>query len=79
MTLAILKMSGKIPLWSDSTKGESMMSFNCFIIFVGKLLGPVLVLAFRSDFSSFISSMVVGAIKRVRLFGLYKKLEKWFL
>ena len=38
------------------------MSFNCFIIFVGRLLGPMLLLAFRSEIRSFTSSTVVGAI-----------------
>ena len=55
------------------------MPFNCFIIFVGKLLGPVLLLAFRSEIISFISSTVVDVIKKVRLFGFFKKLEKCFL
>ena len=54
------------------------MSFNCFIVFVGKLLGPVLLLVFRSEIRSFISSTVVGVIKKVRLFGFGKKLEKCF-
>ena len=53
-----------------------MMSFNCFIIFVGRLLGPVLLLAFRSRIRSFTSSTVVGVIKKVRLFEFFKKLEK---
>ena len=69
MTLAILKISGKIPLWNDllinSAKGDAMMSFNCFIIFVGRLLGPMLLLAFRSEIRSFTSSTVVGVIKRL--------------
>ena len=40
------------------------MSFNCFIIFVGRLLGPMLLLAFRSEIRSFTSCMVVGVIKK---------------
>ena len=66
-----------------------MMPFNCFIIFVGKLLGPVLLLVFRSKIRSFTSSTVVVVIKKVtlrghfsrsvRLFGFFKKLEKCFL
>ena len=56
-----------------------MMSFNCFIIFVGRLLGPMLLLAFRSEITSFTSSTVVGVIKKVKLFGFFKKLEKCFL
>ena len=55
-----------------------MMSFDCFIIFVGRLLGPMLLLAFRSEIRSFTSSAVVGVIK-VKLFGFFKKLEKCFL
>ena len=55
-----------------------MMSFNCFIIFVGRLLGPVLLLAFRSEIRSSTSSMVLGVIKKVR-FGAFIKLEKLFL
>ena len=52
------------------------MSFNCFIVLVGKMLGPVLLLAFRSKIRPFTSSTV---IKRFRLFGFFKKLEKYFL
>ena len=83
MTLAILKISGKIPLLNDllinSAKGDAIMSFNCFIIFVGTLLGPMLLLAFRSEIRSFTSCMVVGVIKKVKLFRFFKKLEKCFL
>ena len=54
------------PFWNDllinSAKGDGLMSFNCFIIFVGRLLGPMLLLAFRSEIRSFTSSTVVGAI-----------------
>ena len=56
-----------------------MMSFNCFIIFVGRLLGPVLLPAFRSEIGSFTFSMVGGVIKKVKLFGFFKKVEKCFL
>ena len=56
-----------------------MMSFNYFIIFVGRLLGPVLLLAFRSEIRSFTSSTVVGVIKKVRLFGFFKNLGKMLL
>ena len=42
-----------------------MMSFNCFNIFVGRLMGPMLSLAFRSEIRSFTSSTVVGVIKRL--------------
>ena len=80
MTLAILKISGKIPLLNDllinSAKGNAMMSFNCSISFVVRLLGPMLLLAFRSEIRSFTSSTVVGVIKKVKLFGFFKKLEK---
>ena len=55
------------------------MSFDCFIIFVGRLLGPMLLLAFRSEIRSFTSSTVVGVIKKVKLFGFFKKLKKCFL
>ena len=58
---------------------DAVMSFNCFIIFVGRLLGPVLLLAFRSEIRPFISSAVVSVIKKVRLFGFFKKLDKCFL
>ena len=78
MTWAILKISGKIPLWNDllinSAKGDAMTSFNCFIIFIGILLSPVLFLAFRSEIRLFTSSTAVGVIKKVRLFGFFKKL-----
>ena len=80
MTLAILKISGKIPLWNDllinSAKGDAMMSFNCFVIFVGRLLGPLLLLAFKSEIRSFTSSTIVGVIKKVKLFGFFKKAWK---
>ena len=83
MTLAILKISWKILLWNDllinSAKGDAMMLFNFFIIFVGRLLGPVLLVAFRSEIRSCTSSSVVGVIKKVRVFGFFKKLEKFFL
>ena len=55
------------------------MSFNCFIIFVGRLLGPMLLLAFRSQIRLFTSSIVVGVIKKVKLLGFFRKLEKCFL
>ena len=55
------------------------MSLNCFIIFAGRLLGPILLLAFRSEIRSFASSTVVGVIKKVKLFGFFKKLKKCFL
>ena len=55
------------------------MSFNCFIIFVGRLLGPMLLLAFRSEIRSFTSSTVVGVTKKVKLFGFFKKLKECFL
>ena len=81
MTLAILKISGKITLsnslFTNSAKGEAVMSFNCFIIFVGKLLGPVFLLACRSEIRS--SSMAAGVIRKARLFLFSKKLEKFFL
>ena len=71
MTLAILKISGKIPLLNDllinSAKGNAMMSFNCFISFVVRLLGPMLLLAFRSEIRSFTASIVVGVIKKVKI------------
>ena len=54
------------------------MSFNCFIIFVGKLLGPVLLLAFETEIRSFTCSTVVGVIKKVRLFGFLKNLKNAF-
>ena len=50
-----------------------MMSFNCFIIFVGRLLGPLLLLAFKSEIRSFASSTIVGVRKKVKLFGFFKK------
>ena len=53
------------------------MSFDCFIIFVSRLLDPMLLLAFRSEIG-FTSSTVVGVIKKVKLFGFFKKLEKCF-
>ena len=56
-----------------------MMSFDCFIIFVGRLLGPMLLLAFRSEIRSFTSSMVAGVINKAKLFGFFKKLEICFL
>ena len=78
-----MKISGKTPLWNDflinSAKGDTMMSFNCFIIFVGRLLGPMLLLAFRSQIRLFFSSIVVGVIKKVKLLGFFRKLEKCFL
>ena len=49
-----------------------MMSFNCFVIFVGRLLGPLLLLAFKSEIRSFTSS-TIGVIKKVKLFGFFKK------
>ena len=55
-----------------------MMSFDCFIIFVGKLLRPVLLLAFKSEIRLFTFSSVVGVIKKVRLFGLFKNLKNAF-
>ena len=55
------------------------MSFNCSIIFVGKLVGPVLWLVFRSEVRSFTSSMAAGVITKCSLFGFFKKLEKCFL
>ena len=55
------------------------MPFNCFIIFVCKLLDPVLLLAFRSEIASFTFSTVVVVTKNIRLFGFFKKLEKYFL
>ena len=61
------------PFWNDllinSAKGDALMSFNCFIIFIGRLLGPMLLLAFRSEIRLFTSSTVVGVIY----------LEKYFL
>ena len=54
-----------------------MMSFDCFIIFVGKLLRPVLLLAFKSEIR-FTFSTVLGVIKKVRLFGLFKNLKNAF-
>ena len=78
-----MKTSGKRPLWNDflisSAKGDTMMSFNCFIIFVGRLLGPMLLLAFRSQIRLFTSSIIVGVIKKVKLLGFFRKLEKCFL
>ena len=83
MTLAILKTSGKIPFWNDLltylTKDEAIMSIHCFIIFIGKLLGSVLLLVFITEIRSFTSSRVVGVIIKVWLFGFFKMLEKWFL
>ena len=83
MTLAIWKISGKIPLWDDLlinlAKADAMMSFNCFIIFVSILLGPMLLLAFRSEIRSFTSCTVVCVLKKVKLFRFFKKLEKCFL
>ena len=38
---------------------------NHFIIFVGRLLGPMLLLAFRSEVRSFTSSAVVGVTEKV--------------
>ena len=55
------------------------MSFDCFVIFVSRLLGPMLLLAFRSEMRSFTSSAVVGELKKVKLFGFFKKLKKCFL
>ena len=83
MTLAILKTSGKIPFWNDLltylTKDEAIMSIHCFIIFIGKLLGSVLLLVFITEIRSFTSSGVVGVIIKVWLFGFFKMPEKWFL
>ena len=83
MTLAVLKISGKIPLRNDlltnSIKDDAIKSFHCFIIFVDKLLGPVLLLVFRSKILSFTYSTVVRVIKKVKLFGFFKKLEKCFI
>lgn len=83
MTLAILKTSGKIPFWNDLltylTKGEAIMSIYCFIIFIRKLLGSVLLLVFITEITSFTSSWEVGVIIKVWLFGFFKTLEKWFL
>ena len=56
-----------------------MVSFNCFISFVGRRLDPMLLLAFRSEIRSFTSSTVLGVIKKVRLFGFFRKLEKCLL
>ena len=39
----------------------------------------MLLLAFRPEIRSFTSSMVVGVIKKVKLFGFFRKLEKYFL
>ena len=55
------------------------MSFHCFITFVDKLLGPVLLLVFRSKILSFTSSTVVRVIKKVKLFGFFNKLENCFI
>ena len=52
------------------------MSFNCFIVFAGGQLGPMLLLAFRSGIRSFTFSTVVGVIKKVKLFRFFKKLKK---
>ena len=83
MTSAILKTSGKIPFWNDLltylTKGEAIMWINCFIIFIGKPLGSVLLLAFITEIRSFTSSRVVGVIIKTWLFGFFKMLEKLFL
>ena len=35
----------------NSAEGDAMMSFDCFIIFVSRLLGPMPLLAFGSEIS----------------------------
>ena len=56
-----------------------MISFNCFIVFVVRLPGPMLLLVFRSEIRSFTSFTVAGVMKKVKLFGFFKKLKKCFL
>ena len=54
------------------------MSFNCFIVLVHKMLGPVPLLAFAYKIRPFPSSTVIGIIKWFRLFEFLKNLKKSF-
>ena len=73
MTLAILRMLGKSPLWKDLfinfTKGAAITSLICFITFVGMLLGPVLFLMLKSETMPDIPSSVVGVMRNYFLLG----------
>ena len=54
------------------------MSFNCFTIFISKLLGHVLLLASRSEIRSFTSSTVVGVIKMLDYLDFLKSSKNTF-
>ena len=75
--LAILKADGKFSwvLFIDSESERNVVFLICFIIFCGKLFGPVLLLVFKSWILLVTFSGEFGYVNKVFGLGLLRSYE----
>ena len=75
--LAIFSLSRKTPDEKERLKSTdrlfAIQSFANFIIFIGMLLDPVVLLVLRSDIMHMVSLLVLGLMKIDSLHGFFKK------
>ena len=76
MTCASLQLFGNNPMEMESLisweTGKDITSLDIFMILVGILYGPTLLLDLRLCIKSLISSEVVGAMMKFSEFGVFK-------